>query len=184
MASAPIDATAAAVEVPEWVDATERLRLRRAFGMFATGVTVITAAHATEGLLGITANSFNSVSLEPPLVLFSLARTSFTLRPFLESPAFVVNILHDGQRALSHRFARAGGDKWDGVSHRPSALGAPVLDGAIAAFECEHHAQYDGGDHVIVLGRVVGIETGQGDPLLYFQSRYRGIAADDPEPAA
>lgn len=161
-------------------DDLDPLRLRRAFGMSATGVTVITARHPTQGLLGITANSFNSVSLEPPLVLFSLARTSFTLGPILEAPCFVVNVLRDGQHALSHRFARAGDEKWMGVSHHPSSRGAPILEGAIANFECVHHAQHDGGDHLIILGRVVQLEVDpEGEPLLYFHSRYHGIAEDE-----
>ena len=170
----------AAAEAPD--PRLDPARLRRAFGMFATGVTIITACHPVRGFLGITANSFNSVSLDPPLVLFSLSRASFSLGPFLETTCFVVNVLRDGQRALSHRFARAGDDKWSGVSHRPSTCGAPVLEGTIAAFECLHHAQYDGGDHLIILGRVVHLEVDpDGEPLLYFHSRYRGIA-DDQEP--
>ncbi|MBX9629789.1 MAG: flavin reductase family protein [Burkholderiales bacterium] len=160
--------------------AVDAAQLRRAFGMFATGVTIITAAHPGDGLLGITVNSFHSVSLEPPLVLFSLARTSFTLRPFLETPGFVVNVLREDQRALSHRFARTGDDKWIGVSHRPSELGAPILEGTVASFECTHHAQYDGGDHMIILGRVLRFETDpEGAPLLYFHSRYRRLAEED-----
>ncbi len=181
MTSWRADGTAEVIAMPATSEPElEPLRLRRAFGMFATGVTVITACHPVRGLLGITANSFNSVSLDPPLVLFNLARASFTLSPFLEAPCFVVNVLRDGQRALSHRFARAGDDKWAGVSHRSSSRGAPVLEGAIAAFECVHHAQYDGGDHLIILGRVVHLEVDpEGEPLLYFHSRYRGIAEDD-----
>jgi len=159
--------------------AIEPDRLRRAFGMFATGVTIISAQHPVQGLVGMTVNSFTSVSLDPPLILFSLARTSYTVQPLLESPAFVVNILRDGQRALSHRFAHSGGEKWQGLSWRPAASGAPILAGCIAFFDCVHHAQYDGGDHLVLLGRVMAMEAeAEGEPLLYFHSRYRSIGQE------
>jgi flavin reductase (DIM6/NTAB) family NADH-FMN oxidoreductase RutF len=152
-------------------DAIDPARLRRAFGMYATGVTVITAIHPAQGPVGITANSFSSVSLDPPLLLFSLSRQSFSLRPLLES--------RDGQHALSHRFAAGGGEKWSGLTWREGRHGAPILGGTIASFECAHHAQYDGGDHVIVLGRVLALDTDAGgEPLLYFHSRYRSIGEE------
>jgi 3-hydroxy-9,10-secoandrosta-1,3,5(10)-triene-9,17-dione monooxygenase reductase component len=160
-------------------DVIEPDRLRRAFGMFATGVTIISAQHPVQGLVGMTVNSFTSVSLDPPLILFSLARTSYTLQPLLESPAFVVNILRDGQRALSHRFAHSGGEKWQGLSWRAAASGAPILAGCIAFFDCVHHAQYDGGDHIVLLGRVMAMDVeAEGEPLLYFHSRYRSIGQE------
>lgn len=160
-------------------NSNDPVRLRRAFGLFATGVTIISTAHPAHGLVGVTVNSFTSVSLDPPLILFSLARSSFNLQPLLEAPGFVVNILSDGQRALSHRFAHAAGDKWEGISWRPAANGAPILSGSIAFFECVHHAQYDGGDHLVVLGRVVAMDTDtDADPLLYFHSRYRSIGEE------
>ena len=160
-------------------DANDPIRLRRAFGLFATGVTIIGAEHPVQGLVGITVNSFTSVSLDPPLILVSLARSSFNLQPLLEASGFVVNILSDGQRALSHRFAHSAGDKWEGLSWRRAANGAPILSGGIAFFECVHHAQYDGGDHLVVLGRVVAMDTNEDeDPLLYFHSRYRSIGEE------
>lgn len=170
-------------ERPGAADAIDPVRLRRAFGAYATGVTIITAAHPVQGPVGITANSFSSVSLDPPLLLFSLSRQSFTLQPLLESPGFAVNILESGQRALSHRFATGGQDKWNGLTWRAGVHGAPILAGTIAAFECAHHAQYDGGDHTIVLGRVLALETdAAGEPLLYFHSRYRSIGEEiDPD---
>lgn len=170
-------------ERPCAVGSIDPVRLRRAFGMYATGVTIITAAHPAQGPVGITANSFSSVSLEPPLLLFSLSRQSFTLQSLLESPGFAVNILQDGQRALSHRFATGGGDKWSGLSWKTGAHGAPILAGTIAAFECAYHAQYDGGDHMIVVGRVLALEIDSaGAPLLYFHSRYRSIGEEvDPD---
>lgn len=165
-------------ERPGAVDAIDPVRLRRAFGMYATGVTIITAIHPAQGPVGITANSFSSVSLEPPLLLFSLSRRSFSLQPLLESPGFAVNVLRDGQHALSHRFATGGGDKWSGLAWHAGRHGAPILAGTIAYFECAHHARHDGGDHVIVLGRVLALEAdAAGEPLLYFHSRYRSIRA-------
>ncbi|MFN8829632.1 MAG: flavin reductase family protein [Labrys sp. (in: a-proteobacteria)] len=150
---------------------------RSALGAFATGVTIVSAAHPTAGLIGITANSFNSVSLDPPLVLFSIARTATSLPAFLESPGFAVNVLRDDQRALSDHFARSGPDKWARVPHLIGLNGAPILPGAIAAFDCERYATHDGGDHVIVLGRVVALEHDHaGQPLLYFRGRYRALS--------
>src|SRR3954453_10730793 len=100
---------------------------RGALGLFATGVTIVPASHPEAGLIGITANSFNSVSLDPPLVLFSVANTARSLAAFLESPGFVVNVLRQDQRDLSGRFARQGEKKWSGVPFPPGRLGAPIL---------------------------------------------------------
>ncbi|MCW5623270.1 MAG: flavin reductase family protein, partial [Burkholderiales bacterium] len=124
-------------------------QLRRAFGLFATGVTVITAEHPVAGLIGVTANSFSSVSLDPPLILFSLSRRAFSCDLLLQAPAFAINVLRDDQQALSHRFAHAGTDKWVDVEFRRSANGVPTLGSVLATFECVPHMQYDGGDHVI-----------------------------------
>lgn len=164
-------------------DAIDPVHLRRAFSMYATGVTVITAIHPAQGPVGITANSFSSVSLDPPLLLFSLSRQSFSLQPLLESPGFAVNVLRDGQHALSHRFAAGGREKWSGLTWHEGRHGAPILGGTIAAFECAHHVQYDGGDHVIVLGRVLALDIDAGgEPLLYFHGRYRSIGEEvDPD---
>jgi flavin reductase (DIM6/NTAB) family NADH-FMN oxidoreductase RutF len=138
---------------------------------------VITATHPEHGALGITANSFTSVSLDPPLVLFSLARSARSLGAMLDTAGFAVNVLRESQSALSHRFARTGEDKWHDVRWTPSAHGAPRLDGALAVFECAHHARHDGGDHVIVVGRVVAFHAdAHAAPLLYFGSRYRALA--------
>ncbi|MCW5623123.1 MAG: flavin reductase family protein, partial [Burkholderiales bacterium] len=146
-----------------------------------TGVTVITAEHDTAGLIGVTANSFNTVSLEPPLILFSLSRRAWSCAPLLGCRGFGINILRDDQRDLSHRFASAGADKWDAVAFRRSARGVPLLDDVLATFECLPHVQHDGGDHVIVVGRVVdfGFDP-DGLPLLYFRSHYRAIADEHP----
>jgi flavin reductase (DIM6/NTAB) family NADH-FMN oxidoreductase RutF/DNA-binding MarR family transcriptional regulator len=129
---------------------------RRALGNFATGVTVVTARKPGDGgYLGITANSFNSVSLDPPLVLWSLDRKALSLPFFEQADYFVVNVLARDQVALSKRFAGRGrGDKFEGVSYREGRGGAPILSGCAASFQCRRQLAYDGGDHVIFLGEV------------------------------
>ncbi len=155
------------------------LRFRGALGLFATGVTVVTARHPDAGLIGITANSFSSVSLDPPLVLFSIANTARSLPAFLEAPGFCVNVLRKDQRALSSRFARQGGDKWEGVDHITGRFGAPILPNTMAAFDCLHYAQYEGGDHRIIVGRVVDMEHNiEGEPLLFFGGKYRALGEE------
>jgi flavin reductase (DIM6/NTAB) family NADH-FMN oxidoreductase RutF len=154
---------------------------RIALGCFATGITIVTAVAPSGELLGVTANSFNSVSLDPPLVLFSLHRAAYSLGAFTDGGHFAVNILDEGQRELSMRFAKALGDKWSGVDYEFWETGAPILKGCLASFECRTRALYDGGDHVIFLGEVLRLRTGEGSrPLLYFRGRYRGL---DEEPA-
>ncbi len=151
-------------------------RFRGALGLFATGVTIVTASHPQAGLIGLTANSFASVSLDPPLVLFSVANTARSLQAFLEAPGFVVNVLRRDQRALASRFAKSGTNKWEGVSHVPGRFGAPILPDTMAAFDCLHHAHHEGGDHRIIVGRVVAMEHNvEGEPLLFFGGKYRAL---------
>jgi len=154
-------------------------RFRGALSLFATGVTIVTACHREAGLIGITANSFSSVSLDPPLVLFSVANTARSLKAFLEAPGFVVNVLRRDQRALSSRFARQGEDKWSGVAYTAGRFGAPILPDTMAAFDCLHYAQYEGGDHRIIVGQVVAMEHNvEGEPLLFFGGRYRALGEE------
>ena len=165
-------------------DSHERIdpqTFRIALGCFATGITIVTAVTRSGELLGITANSFNSVSLDPPLVLFSLHRAAYSLGAFTDGSHFAVNILGEDQRDLSLRFAQALGDKWTGVEYELWGTGAPILTGCLSSFECRTRALYDGGDHVIFLGEVLRLRSGEGGrPLLYFRGRYRGL---DQEPA-
>ncbi len=152
------------------------LRLREALGNFVTGVTVITTRNDGE-LHGLTANSFTSVSLDPPLVLFSLSRTADCFDAFERTGAFVINVLRSDQEALSSRFATKDIDKWTGVAWRPGYRDCPLLDGAIATFECRVTARHGGGDHVIYVGEVV--EFGhhpESDPLVFFRGRYTAVA--------
>lgn len=151
-------------------------QFRSAMSCFATGITVVTAKAEDGEQLGVTANSFTSVSLEPPLVLVSLARSLLCLDKLLSAPAFAINLLACGQEELSMRFARSMGDKWMGVAHETSELGAPLLDQRLAHFECRPYARYEGGDHVILVGEVVHFESQpQAEPLVFYRGSYRRL---------
>ncbi|MEX2650109.1 MAG: flavin reductase family protein [Alphaproteobacteria bacterium] len=155
-------------------------KLREALGCFATGVTVVTARSLDGELLGITANSFNSVSLTPPLVLFSLDRRAYSLRKFEECGRFAVNILGEDQREVSSTFATPLADKFATVAYSFGRTGSPVLDDAIAIFDCSVRFRYDGGDHVIFVGEVVDLIVNRtGRPLLFFRGKYRVIDGDE-----
>ena len=152
---------------------------RAALGCFATGVTVVTAVGPRGELIGITVNSFNSVSLDPPLILFSLNRRAYSLRSFLSTPAFAVNILRAGQEEISKRFARSLADKWSGIEHEVWDSGCPILTDALASFECERRHTYHGGDHVIFVGEVLRLRHDPaGQPLLFHGGQYRGVTGD------
>jgi flavin reductase (DIM6/NTAB) family NADH-FMN oxidoreductase RutF len=151
----------------------DKLEFRNALGNFATGITIVTAKGPNDELLGLTANSFNSVSLDPPLVLFSLDRGAYSLKPLQASGAFAINVLCEDQQHLSTNFARSLTDKWSGVDYEIWETGSPILKGAIAVFECEIHSMYDGGDHIIFIGRVLRMRADpERRPLLYFRGRY------------
>ena len=136
--------------------------------MFPTGVTIVTARSAGGELVGMTANSFNSVSLDPPLVLWSLAHKASSLQTFAAATHYAINVLAVEQRPLAERFATRGIDRWAGVVHQPGLHGAPVLEGAAAVFECANRSQYVEGDHTIFVGQVQRCTCRQGaSPLLY-----------------
>jgi flavin reductase (DIM6/NTAB) family NADH-FMN oxidoreductase RutF len=151
---------------------------RNALGSFATGVTVVTSLGPEGEPLGFTANSFNSVSLDPPLVLFSLDRGAYSLKAFEAAGVFAINVLSETQEALSVAFARPReGDKWQGVRFESWGTGSPILLDALASFDCETTSTHDGGDHVIFVGRVLRLRIAEhGRPLLYFRGAYRQIA--------
>ncbi len=132
----------------------DQLAFKKALGQFATGVTVITTRAASGQLIGITASSFNSVSLTPPLVLWSLATRSASMPVFQANSHYVVNVLAASQLDLCKRFATVKGDRFEGVSHAAGDSGMPVLDGALAWFECHNRSRYEEGDHVIFVGEV------------------------------
>src|SRR5260370_22453835 len=127
---------------------------RDALGLFATGVAVITGTAQDGERLGATVSSFSSVSLEPPLVLFSLGRNARAFQAWESIKTFAVNILAEDQSATSTKFARALTDKWEGIEPRFAANGAPLLHGVLGWLECTSYARYYGGDHIIFVGRV------------------------------
>lgn len=143
---------------------------RAALGRFATGVTIITARGADGEAVGVTANSFNSVSLDPPLVLWSLARTSNSLDAFESADQFAIHVLGIDQEHLSNRFATKGTDKFEGME--VGLAGVPLLDGCAARFHCRKIQRHEVGDHFLYIGEVVEFVTCDGAPLLYLQGRY------------
>lgn len=147
--------------------------LRDALGSFATGVTVITTA-SPSGPMGFTANSFASVSLDPPLVLWSPARASQRFAIFAEAQFFTIHVLGLEQSALASRFLR-GGAGFDGLEPEITPEGCPALPGALARFDCQHHASHDGGDHLIIVGRVLRAATRDGAPLVFSRGAYGGF---------
>ncbi|WP_188579179.1 flavin reductase family protein [Azorhizobium oxalatiphilum] len=171
----------ASISVAATSDAFDFRAFRRALGHFATGVAVVTARAENGEVVGMTMSSFNSVSLDPPLVLFSVARSALSLPAMLAARGYGVNVLGRDQEDLSNRFSKAMGDKWSDVDHVNGHEDAPLLAGAIAHFECAPYAHHDGGDHVIFLARVVRFSNDEeGDPLVFFRGRYRGLATDLP----
>lgn len=159
--------------------AADSRAFRQCLGQFTTGVGVMTARSGGT-CVGLTANSFSSLSLDPPLVLWSLSRTSRSFEAFSTSEAFTVNILAAEQISLSQNFASKKDDKFEGVEWFDGETGAPVLGGVVAYFECERHACIDGGDHVIMVGRVRHFARFDRQPLLYAQGRY-AVAGDHPD---
>jgi len=150
---------------------------RKALGVFPTGVAVITARAHNGGLHGMTVSSFNSVSLDPPLVLFSVARTVSSFSTWQDATAWGISVLAESQDGVSTRFARSGGGKWTGFEPIAGSTGVPLIPGALAHFECERYAAYDGGDHLIFVGRVraLGQPAGVFGPLVFFSGRYHQI---------
>ena len=159
--------------------------LRRALGCFATGICIVTTRNAAAEPIGMTVNSFASVSLEPPLILFSVARTCYSNADWLSAEHYAVNVLSAGQHAISTRFARPLSEKWAGVSPERGLADLPLLPGALARFQCRSEHRYDGGDHVILVGRVLAFDTPRkGEPLVFFEGRYRELADTRGVPSA
>ncbi|WP_306030828.1 flavin reductase family protein [Stappia sp. MMSF_3263] len=145
---------------------------RNALGRFVTGVTIVTTLDAAGRPVGLTANSFNSVSLDPPMVLWSLSLRSQNRPVFEAARHYAVNILASDQQALSDRFARPVADRFAGVSWRAGRCGVPVLDGVTAVFECMNDTRMEGGDHLVFLGRVEAFDHSDKEPLIYHSGRY------------
>jgi flavin reductase (DIM6/NTAB) family NADH-FMN oxidoreductase RutF/DNA-binding MarR family transcriptional regulator len=153
--------------------------LRNCFGKFATGITVITAIAPDGTKLGLTVNSFSSLSIDPPMILWSLDKQSKSMDALCAAPHFAVNVLASGQMDLSNIFARTSDEKFDGIELEQSELGLPLLAGTVAHFECRNINQIDGGDHVIFIGYVENFDMGSKKPLLYTNGEYT-VAARHP----
>lgn len=151
----------------------QQAEFRAALGMFATGVTIVTARAPDGSLVGLTANSFNSVSLAPQLVLWSLGKQAGSMPVFSQGSHYAINILAADQKDLAQRFATRDIDRFAGVAWREGAGGAPVLDGVAAVFECANRSQYEEGDHVIFVGEVESCSRRDGAlPLIFHGGRY------------
>lgn len=163
-------------------DAIDQREFRRCLGNFGTGVAVMTTT--VEGRnVGLTANSFSSLSLDPPMILWSIGRSSRNFDVMQEVEYFNVNILASSQVDLSQRFASKVEDKFEGVAWRPGMNGVPVIEGAVSVIECRTAQRIEGGDHVIIVGIVENIESRDEEPLVFVQGRY-GIAIDHPSAPA
>jgi flavin reductase (DIM6/NTAB) family NADH-FMN oxidoreductase RutF len=149
---------------------------RSALRRFATGVTIVTVSGAGE-LHGMTASSFASVSLDPPLVLVCLDKSSRTLTLVADTGAFAINVLRADQQEASRAFARPGSKPFASLPHRKGANGAPVLDEAIAVLECTTYRVFEAGDHEVVLGEVTATAVPGGEPLVYFDGAYRSLSS-------
>jgi 3-hydroxy-9,10-secoandrosta-1,3,5(10)-triene-9,17-dione monooxygenase reductase component len=147
-------------------------QFRDALGSFTTGVTIVTTRDAAGQDIGLTVNSFNSVSLEPPLVLWSLAKTAASLKAFVAAQYFAVHILAADQEQISNLFARRGADKFGGLNPARGHGDVPLLDGCSARFECRSAFQYDGGDHAIFVGEVVTFDHFNRPPLAFQGGKY------------
>ncbi|MBP2327874.1 flavin reductase (DIM6/NTAB) family NADH-FMN oxidoreductase RutF [Kibdelosporangium banguiense] len=154
--------------------------LRSALGHYATGVTVITACTPSGQRIGVTANSFTSVSLEPPLVSWCPAKRAPSLPDLKQATHFAVNVLASGQHHLSQQFATPAPDKFAGVPIIDGICGVPLIEGALARFECRTVRWVDAGDHLICIGEVERFDTAHGDPLVFHAGSYH-VAARHPE---
>lgn len=152
--------------------AIDERHFRNALGRFVTGVTVITTCTPEGKLEGLTVNSFSAVSLDPPLVLWSLRLNSTLLASFHSSQHFAVNVLEAGQSVLSDHFAKRAPDKFQNIAHTPGLGGCPLLTGSLATFECVKEVDVAGGDHVVFFGRVKRAVYQEGHPLIFSAGRY------------
>ncbi|MCF3932848.1 flavin reductase [Acuticoccus sp. M5D2P5] len=166
------------VRAHEVIDTRE---MRRALGQFATGVTIVTCLGEEGAPVGMTANSFASVSLDPPLVLWSLDRRARSFAALSQAERFAFSVLSQDQVELSNRFAKPGADKFADIAWRPGLGGVPLLPDPAAHFECTRHAAFDGGDHLIIVGRVERFVRYDRRGLVFAEGRYGAIA---PHPGA
>jgi len=149
---------------------------RAACGRFATGITVVTTVGADGAPVGVTVNSFSSVSLDPPLVLFCLDRAALSFPAFEGAKSFAINVLRESQQDLSVRFSQQGAQKFGDLDVQRWGTGCPILAGCLANLECRTEAIYPGGDHIIIVGRVVHLSVEEdGRPLVYYGGAYRTL---------
>lgn len=152
-------------------------KFRNALGWFATGVAVITTCEAGQAPIGMTVNSFSSVSLDPPLVLWSLDKKSDTVPIFEKVNHFTVNILSQDHKEISNRLSKKGQHGLEGMVTSVGTNGCPALEKALAHFECDVYARHEAGDHIIMIGRVTHFEFAEdGRPLLFHRGSYQGLA--------
>jgi 4-hydroxyphenylacetate 3-hydroxylase, reductase component len=164
------------VQVPELAAAElSPDELRQALGRFVTGVTIVTCRDDQGLPVGLTANSFNALSLDPPLVLWSLRESSSTIAAFTAASHFAVNVLAAGQVDLSRRFARPSSAKFDEGEWTDGQGGAPLLSGCVAVFECRRRSHHAAGDHVLFIGEVERIGGAASTPLVYHAGHYRTL---------
>lgn len=156
--------------------------LRRALGVFGTGVTIVTTRDANGVPVGMTANSFNSVSLEPPIILWSIARTARSCKAFVEARFWNVHVLSVEHEALSRRFACQGADKFAGLEIEEGLSPVPLLRGCSARFQCEMQHAHEAGDHVVLFGRVIGFDQSDRPPLLWVAGNYAVATPLSPRP--
>lgn len=147
--------------------------LRKALGCFATGVTVVTGLGANNEKLGVTASSFNSVSLDPPLVLWNIARVSNSLDAYLAADYFAIHVLRAEQQYMAEHFARTDHTRYNGIEHTISGHNVPILPGVLARFDCRTREIHEGGDHYIIVGEIDAHTAADGSPLLFFGGGYR-----------
>ena len=160
-------------------DPDAKRALRNAFGSFATGVTVVATRQSDGTPRGFTANSFTSVSLDPPLLLVCIGKAAHSCEAFVEAEHFTVNILADHQKEVSGLFASQSADKFDRAEWRVDAQNMPLIEGALANFSCAQHRLVDAGDHLILIGRVMDFEISNGSPLGYFKGAYFDVGLDE-----
>ncbi|MDT7532131.1 flavin reductase family protein [Sphingobium sp. SA2] len=157
--------------------AFDQRAFRNALGHFPTGVVVVTAETEGRDPIAMTVSSFNAVSLDPPLVLFSVGRTAPSLPALLAARNFGISVLRHDQSDLSSRFAGGRGEKWAGLAPVLGETGCPLIGPCLATFECAPFAVHEGGDHLIVVGHVLRFEIAEeGEPLVFFRGGYHAIA--------
>lgn len=156
----------------------DQREFRDSLGAFATGITVVTAKDDNGNPVGATANSFSSVSLDPPLVLWNIARSANSFDAFNQAEHFAIHILHSGQEDISRRFATRDADKFADLEWSENAGGAPLLADYGVRFECTTEHLYDGGDHVIIVGRVHNMDNANREPLGFYKGKYAKIVTD------